>query len=141
MSGTFCEYGQQSGIGASCSIIRDENDKIVVVIDSGISFEKTGEFNFQLGPAGDYLRGEHVPLIVLTHEHADHFDPTLCKKFMEQGIAVYVNASTAKQIEGRPNIVEDGQEFKAGSFKSKLLNYLTAQCLTAAPARKTPVTL
>jgi len=79
--------------------------------------------------------------VLYTHEHADHFDPTLCKKFMEQGIAVYVNASTAKQIEGRPNIVEDGQEFKAGSFKSKLLNYLTAQCLTAAPARKTPVTL
>ena len=72
MSGTFCEYGQQSGIGASCSVIRDENGNIVAVIDSGISFEKTGEFNFQLSPAGDYLRGEHVPLIILTHEHADH---------------------------------------------------------------------
>lgn len=72
MSGTFCEHGQQTGIGASCSVIRDENGKIVAVIDSGISFEKTGEFNFQLGPAGDYLRGEHVPLFILTHDHNDH---------------------------------------------------------------------
>ncbi len=72
MSGTFCEYGQQSGIGGSCSVIRDGNSKIVAVIDSGISFEKTGEFNFQLSPAGDYLRGEHVPLFILTHDHADH---------------------------------------------------------------------
>lgn len=68
--GTFREYGQQAGIGASCSVIR-KDDK-VIVIDSGISFEKTGELNFQLGPAGDYLRGEHVDLFVLTHDHADH---------------------------------------------------------------------
>lgn len=70
--GMFCEYGQQSGIGASCSVIRDKDGNIVAVIDSGISFEKTGELNFQLGPSGNYLKGEHVPLFILTHDHADH---------------------------------------------------------------------
>ena len=67
--------------------------------------------------------------VLYTHEHADHFDPALCKKFMEQGIAVYVNASTAKQIEGKPNVVEDRQEFSAGSFEIKVIEL--PHCLMA----------
>ena len=66
----FCEYGQQSGIGGSCSVIR--KDGKVIVVDSGISFEKNGELNFQLGPTGNYLQGEYVDLFILTHDHADH---------------------------------------------------------------------
>lgn len=72
MKGTFCEYGQQAGIGGSMSVIRDKDGNVIAVIDSGISFEKNGEFNFQLAPAGNYLKGEHVPLFILTHDHNDH---------------------------------------------------------------------
>ena len=88
---------------------------------------ENGGSRILIDPSGEDLAVDFGKLdaVLYTHEHADHFDPALCKKFMEQGTAVYANASTAKQIEGRPNIVEDGQEFKAGSFKSKLLNYLT----------------
>src|SRR3990167_1636796 len=67
--------------------------------------------------------------VLYTHEHADHFDPALCKKFMWQGIAVYANASTAKQIEGQRNVVKDGQEFKAGSFQIKVIEL--PHCLMA----------
>ncbi|MBI2008915.1 MBL fold metallo-hydrolase [Candidatus Saccharibacteria bacterium] len=89
----------------SCLLIEDGGSKILIDPsgeDSAVDFGK--------------LDG-----VLYTHEHGDHFDPALCKKFMEQGIAVYVNASTAKQIEGKPNVVKDGQEFSAGSFKIKVI--------------------
>ncbi|MBI2592259.1 MBL fold metallo-hydrolase, partial [Candidatus Saccharibacteria bacterium] len=73
--------------------------------DSGVDFDK-------------------LDAVLYTHEHGDHFDPALTKKFMEQGIAVYANPSTTKFIDGQPNIVKDGQEIAAGSFKIKVIELL-----------------
>ena len=97
----------------SCLLVEDGGSRILIDLsgeDSAVDFEK--------------LDGVLYP-----HEHADHFDPALCKKFMWQGIAVYANASTAKQIEGQRNVVKDGQEFKAGSFQIKVIEL--PHCLMA----------
>ncbi len=76
-----------------------------------------------IDPSGEEVSNDFGKLdaILYTHEHGDHFDPQLTKKFMEQGIPVYANASTSKLIEGRPNVVQDGQEFKAGNFQIKVI--------------------
>jgi len=97
----------------SCLLVEDGGSRILIDLsgeDSAVDFGK-------------------LDAVLYTHEHADHFDPALCKKFMWQGIAVYANASTAKQIEGQRNVVKDGQEFKAGSFQIKVIEL--PHCLMA----------
>lgn len=89
----------------SCLLIEDGGSRIVI----DPSGEETGN-NF------GKLDG-----VLYTHKHGDHFDPELTKKFMGQGIPIYANASTAKQIDGQPKIVKNGQEFEIGSFKIKVL--------------------
>ncbi len=59
--------------------------------------------------------------VIYTHEHADHFDADSAKKFLDGGVLVYANASTAKLIDGKPNVVEDGQEITIGDFKLKAM--------------------
>lgn len=89
----------------SCLLIEEGGSRILIDPsgeDSAVDFSK-------------------LDAVLYTHEHGDHFDPALCKKFMEQGIAVYANASTSKLIEGRPNLTQDGQEFKAGTFQIKVI--------------------
>lgn len=59
--------------------------------------------------------------ILITHEHADHFDAQLCIKFLEQGIPVYANASTARLIKGKAKVVENAQEFQIGDLLIKTI--------------------
>lgn len=59
--------------------------------------------------------------VLYTHEHGDHFDPELTKKFMEQGISVYANESTSKQIANKSNIVKDQKEFDIKGLKIRVL--------------------
>lgn len=89
----------------SCLLIEEGNSKIVI------------------DPSGEETDNDFGKLdaVLYTHEHGDHFSPELTKKFMGQGIPVYANASTAKQIDGQPNVVKDGQEFAVGSFKIKVI--------------------
>lgn len=68
--GSFQEYGQQMGIGASGAVIREAGRTIV--IDWGVGFERDGDINLQYTPAGEYLKGEHVDLFIVTHAHIDH---------------------------------------------------------------------
>lgn len=55
--------------------------------------------------------------VIYTHEHADHFDADLTQKFMDGGVAVYANASTAKQMKSKPDVVTNGQEFSVKGLK------------------------
>ena len=89
----------------SCLLIEDGGSRIVI------------------DPSGEEASNDFGKLdaVLYTHEHGDHFDPELTKKFMEAGVSVYANASTAKKIEGQPNLVTDGQEFKVGTFDIKVL--------------------
>lgn len=59
--------------------------------------------------------------VLYTHEHADHFDAEVAQKFMDGGVAVYANASTAKQMKTQPNIVDDGHEFKVKDLALKAI--------------------
>lgn len=68
--GSFREYGQQRGIGASAGVIREAGKTIVV--DWGVGFNKSGEINLQYTPASDYLKDERVDLFIVTHAHIDH---------------------------------------------------------------------
>ena len=92
----------------SCLLIEDDGSRIVI----DPSGEETGN-NFG-----------KLDAVLYTHEHADHFDSALTKKFMEARVPVYANASTAKQIAGQPNVVNDGQDFSVGTFKIKVLELL-----------------
>lgn len=64
--------------------------------------------------ADDSQKFGKLDAVLFTHEHSDHFDSDLAQKFMDDGIAVYANVSTAKQIKGQPNVVSDGQKFSVG---------------------------
>ncbi len=97
----------------SCLLVEDSGNRILIdpSADEKNNLDKFGKLD----------------AVLYTHEHGDHFDPELCKKFMGQGIVVYANASTAKQIDGQPTIVTDGQEFKCGNIKIKVMEL--AHCL------------
>ena len=56
--------------------------------------------------------------IFFTHEHADHFDKDEADKYSFL-IPVYANESTAKQMSGKPNIINHGDTEKIGSFEIK----------------------
>src|SRR3989344_7283529 len=89
----------------SCLLIEDDDSRIVI------------------DPSGEEVGNNFGKLdaVLYTHEHSDHFDPELTMQFMGQGIPVYANDSTAKQISSQPNIVKDGQEVEIGSFKIKII--------------------
>jgi L-ascorbate metabolism protein UlaG (beta-lactamase superfamily) len=55
--------------------------------------------------------------VLYTHEHSDHFDPSLCDKFLKQGAVVYVNASTAKLCPAGVKVIGDNEEFTIGGIK------------------------
>jgi L-ascorbate metabolism protein UlaG (beta-lactamase superfamily) len=70
------------------------------------------------GQASDSLdKFGKLDAVLYTHEHGDHFDAEMASKFVDDGAAVYANASTAKLIKSQPNIVTDDQEFSIGSLK------------------------
>lgn len=63
-----------------------------------------------------------VDAVFYTHEHGDHFDPEMAKKFVEQGSApVYANASTAKLIDASKTEVSNGQEFEINGLRIKAI--------------------
>ena len=57
--------------------------------------------------------------VLYTHEHSDHFDAELAKVFMEAGVPIYANASTAKLIDGKVNVVSGGHELTINYQKIK----------------------
>ena len=71
--------------------------------------------------AENFAKFGKLDAVIYTHEHSDHFDPELAQKFADAGVAIYANASTAKQTKSAPNIIADGQEFSVGSFKIKAM--------------------
>ncbi len=67
----YCQLGEMTGIGATCHLLRILGKTIL--IDFGVSISRNGEFQVQGVPAGDYLIGHHIDLIIITHAHLDHF--------------------------------------------------------------------
>ncbi len=89
----------------SCLLIEEQNTRILI---DASSEEKDRAFG-------------KLDAVLYTHEHADHFDPELAAKFIADGVPVYANASTAKQIKGKVNEIKDGQVIKIGDFDIKVI--------------------
>ena len=70
MKNFLLQLGEQDGIGATATMI--VKDKKRIVIEHGIGFSKNGEIKINNRPAGDYLVGTRIDLIILTHRHYDH---------------------------------------------------------------------
>jgi len=71
--------------------------------------------------AGRFGEFGKLDAVLYTHEHSDHFDPELAQRFADAGVAVYANASTAKQMKSQPIVVADGQEFDIAGLKIKAI--------------------
>jgi L-ascorbate metabolism protein UlaG (beta-lactamase superfamily) len=92
----------------SCLLVEDGNIRILID-PSGQESSRIGEFG-------------KLDAVLYTHEHQDHFDPELAKKFIEEAVApVYANASTAKLIDASKTTVQNGQEFKIGDMTIKAI--------------------
>jgi L-ascorbate metabolism protein UlaG (beta-lactamase superfamily) len=83
--------------------------------DSRILFDASGDEKANQDKFGK------LDAVIYTHEHGDHFDAGLAKAFAEQGVSVYTNASTAKLINAKVNIIADGQQLQLGSFNIKAI--------------------
>jgi L-ascorbate metabolism protein UlaG (beta-lactamase superfamily) len=59
--------------------------------------------------------------VLYTHEHGDHFDKDMAREFLNSGLTVYANGSTATKMENPPTISVDGQEFDIKGLKVKVM--------------------
>lgn len=71
--------------------------------------------------AGDVEKFGELDAVLYTHEHGDHFDADLAKNFASNGVAIYANASTAKQINASKTQINNEQEFDVKGLKIKTL--------------------
>lgn len=101
----------------SCILIEKNNQKIV--IDPGALFLKTH--------STEELKG--VSAVLYTHQHPDHYEPSIADTLFQSDTALYANAATAKLIgEDRCKIINDGDSFQVGEFA--LRAYELPHCLT-----------
>jgi L-ascorbate metabolism protein UlaG (beta-lactamase superfamily) len=91
----------------SCLLI-EEADTRILIDPSGQEAENSEKFG-------------KLDAVLYTHEHGDHFEPSLAKKFAESGVPIYANTSTAKQIEVQKIEIKNGDEFEVKSLKIKAL--------------------
>jgi putative mRNA 3-end processing factor len=64
------QKGEQRGIGATMHFFQCGGKNII--IDCGIGFERSGEVNINIIPAGDFLKEYPIDAIIITHSHIDH---------------------------------------------------------------------
>jgi len=69
-SQVICNLGEVNGIGATAMVIRVCGKTIV--IDFGVAVSRDGEYQIKSVPAGNFLIGELIDLIIITHDHLDH---------------------------------------------------------------------
>ena len=67
----YCQLGEMTGIGATAHLLRICGKTIIA--DFGVSISRNGDFQVQGFPAGDFLIGHRIDLIIITHAHLDHF--------------------------------------------------------------------
>jgi L-ascorbate metabolism protein UlaG (beta-lactamase superfamily) len=88
----------------SCLLIEEGNTKVLV--DPGTDFKNEH----------DISELPNLDAVLYTHEHADHFDVGSCEQFIEGGVKIYANESTAKLISKEIKVVEQWEEFEIGDF-------------------------
>jgi L-ascorbate metabolism protein UlaG (beta-lactamase superfamily) len=83
-----------------------------------------GSARILIDPSGqdaDIDKFGKVHAVLYTHEHGDHFDKEMAREFMNRGLAVYANGSTAKHFTTPPTIAVDGQEFDVAGVKLRVM--------------------
>lgn len=73
------------------------------------------------GQDNDSEKFGKLDAVLYTHEHGDHFDKDMAQNFINSGVAVYANGSTAKHFNTPPIIAVDGQEFDIKGVKVKVM--------------------
>lgn len=71
----ICNFGEMTGIGATGMVYRLCGKTIVQ--DWGVAISRKGEVQIQSTPAGNFLIGFVVDLIIITHKHLDHMGAVL----------------------------------------------------------------
>lgn len=67
----YAMLGEITGIGATAHLFRILGKTILA--DFGVAISRKGEFQIQGFPAGNFLIGVHIDLVIITHAHLDHF--------------------------------------------------------------------
>jgi L-ascorbate metabolism protein UlaG (beta-lactamase superfamily) len=83
-----------------------------------------GSVRILIDPSGqdsDTDKFGKLDAVLYTHEHSDHFDKDMAQNFINSGVAVYANGSTAKLFNTPPTIAVDGQEFDIKGVKVKVI--------------------
>lgn len=91
----------------SCLLIEDGSSRILID-PSGQEKDRLDEFG-------------QLDAVLYTHEHGDHFDAGLAAELAQNGVTIFANASTAKQIQTDNTQVNDGQEFDINGLKVKAI--------------------
>jgi L-ascorbate metabolism protein UlaG (beta-lactamase superfamily) len=90
----------------SCLLLEKAGHKIV--IDPGVHFLQTHKI--------EELRG--VEAVLYTHQHSDHYDPTIAEAMISAGAHIFANGATAQLIgTERVRIVKDGDSFTAAGLE------------------------
>lgn len=90
----------------SCLLLEKDGHKIV--IDPGTHFLQTHKV--------EELHG--VEAVLYTHQHSDHYEPSIAEVLVGWGIPLYANQSTADLIGGSKVVVaKDGDSFSIASFE------------------------
>lgn len=100
----------------SCILIEKNNQRIV--IDPGTPFLNTH--------SPEEIKG--VAAVFYTHQHPDHYEPSIADTLFQAGTAVYANEATAQLIgEDRCRVLRDGATFQIGGFEVRA--YELPHCL------------
>lgn len=90
----------------SCLLLEKDGHKLV--IDPGVNFLETHKV--------EELSG--VEAVLYTHQHGDHYEPSIAEALLGQGVALYANKSTAELIGlDKVTVVHDGDAFQAAGFE------------------------
>lgn len=91
--------------GHACIVLEEQGRRLVI---------DPGNFTASFGPA------DNVAAVVVTHVHADHFDPGHLRKIMDAspGVQIFTTKEVAGQFQ-RPNtaVARGGDRFEAGPFR------------------------
>lgn len=113
----YRQLGEVLGIGATCHLLRIAGKTIL--IDFGVALSRNGEFQIQGLPAGNFLIGTHIDLIIITHAHMDHMGAIarLIRHHPEAKVVVSTKALEAMwyMLADSLNIMK-GEQLKASRF-------------------------
>lgn len=81
------------------------------------------EYAIVIDPGSDFLDSHSVSelsgvrAVLYTHQHGDHYNPTIAQALLKNGAELICNASTAGLIDGVCRVVTDNESFELFGFR------------------------